>query len=75
MLTVDRESHYLFVRGRRGADPQGCPPLIRVRSPDDVFVVGRTTAVSIRDRVFFTSNFEISAEVHAEGEDMVPKVE
>lgn len=52
-----------------------CPPLIWVRLPDDVFVAGRTTAVSIRDGAFFSSNFEISAEVHAEGEDMVPKVE
>lgn len=64
----------MFVRGG-GGRPARLPPLIRVRLPDDVFVAGRTTAVSIRDRVFFSSNFEISAEVHAEGEDMVPKVE
>lgn len=50
-------------------------PLIWVRLPDDVFVAGRTTAVSIRDGVFFSSDLKISAEVHAEGEDMVPKVE
>ena len=49
-----------------GGSLAGLPPLIWVRLPDDVFVAGRVTAVSIRDRVFFSSNFKISAEVCAE---------